>query len=140
MQNTDKPFSITTRIYVEDTDYGGIVYYANYLKYMERARTELIISLGYTLTEFAEKGFHFVVHKAQITYSQPAKLNDLLEITATVSHIGNSSMTFSQLARNQNNQDLIYAEAEFNLVCVNNKGRPIRIPDFLREKITTGET
>lgn len=130
----EKIFRFNLRTYVEDTDYGGVVYHTNYLKYMERARTEYLISLGYSLPELEKKGLVFVIFKVQIEYLRPAKLNEMLTITAEVAHLGNSSATFSQTIMNADDPDHLYSRAEIKLACIDPKThRPIFIPKFLRE-------
>ena len=77
-----RPFSFPVRVYYEDTDAAGVVYYANYLKFMERARTEWLASLGFPLAAFeSEHGVAFVVHRAEIDFLAPARLNDRLDVT-----------------------------------------------------------
>lgn len=78
---TNSVFSCPIRVYVEDTDAGGIVFYANYLKYMERARTELFRSLGFNKPALFD-GLQFVVREVDLVYHQPAVLDDLIEVTA----------------------------------------------------------
>lgn len=131
---SQKVFRLNLRTYVEDTDYGGVVYHTNYLKYMERARTEFLISLGYSLPELEKKGIVFVIFKVQIEYFRPAKLNETLTITAEVTHLGNSSTTFSQTITNVDDPEHLYSRAEIKLACVDYKThRPVSIPTFLRE-------
>lgn len=89
-------FSLPLRVYIEDTDAGGIVYYVNYLKYMERARTELMRSLGYDKPAILEDQCLMVVHSADVQYRKPAKLDDALTATATVSKLARSYMVFYQ--------------------------------------------
>ena len=75
-------FVLPVRVYIEDTDAGGIVYYVNYLKFMERARTEYLRSLGYQHYALAEENFQFVVHSAQINYRKPGRIDDDLRVSA----------------------------------------------------------
>ncbi|MBU3723225.1 MAG: tol-pal system-associated acyl-CoA thioesterase [Limnohabitans sp.] len=93
------PFVFPIRIYWEDTDAGGIVFYANYLKFFERARTEWLRSLGiqqHALKE--ESGGMFVVSETQIKYFSPARLDDLLEVTARTAEAGRASLVLAQQA------------------------------------------
>ena len=93
------PFSLPVRVYWEDTDAGGVVFYANYLKFFERARTEWLRRLGlnqHTLRE--QTGGMFVVSSAQIKYHQPARLDDLLTVTAHIGQLGKASVVFAQEA------------------------------------------
>ena len=86
------------RVYVEDTDIGGIVYYANYLKYMERARTELMRSLGYSKPALFD-GLMFVVHSVELKYLKPALLDDQLSVTAEILKAGKASFLIQQEVR-----------------------------------------
>ncbi len=93
------PFSLPVRVYWEDTDAGGVVFYANYLKFFERARTEWLRSLGlnqHTLRE--QTGGMFVVSSAHIKYHQSARLDDLLTVTAHIEQLGKASVVFAQEA------------------------------------------
>lgn len=85
------------RVYYEDTDSGGVVYYANYLKYLERARTELLRTLGFEQRKLAEEsGLAFAVRSLSAEYLKPAKLDDLLEVVTTVQDLGRAQVTFAQ--------------------------------------------
>ena len=93
------PFCFPVRVYWEDTDAGGIVFYANYLKFFERARTEWLRSLGlHQHTLRAQTGGVFVVSETTVKYHRPAQLDDLLTITAQVQHLGKASVVFAQQA------------------------------------------
>ena len=100
----DKTFSFPVRIYYEDTDAGGIVYYANYLKYAERARTEFLRHLGLNQEEMLKKdGKGFVVRDCNISYKSPAKLDDALNITCKVTEVKGVSLKMEQkLYRGEN--------------------------------------
>lgn len=100
----DKTFSFPIRIYYEDTDAGGIVYYANYLKYAERARTEFLRHLGINQEDMLKKeGKGFVVRDCNISYKSPAKLDDALDITCKVTEIKGVSLKMEQkLYRGEN--------------------------------------
>jgi acyl-CoA thioester hydrolase len=91
------PFTLPVRIYYEDTDAGGVVYYANYLKYLERARTELLRALGFEQRQLAEEtGLAFAVRSLTVEYLKPAKLDDLVEVTTRVVTLGRAQVTFGQ--------------------------------------------
>lgn len=93
------PFVFPIRIYWEDTDAGGIVFYANYLKFFERARTEWLRSLGIQQQSLKEEsGGMFVVSETQIKYFSPARLDDLLEVTARTAEAGRASLVLAQQA------------------------------------------
>jgi acyl-CoA thioester hydrolase len=90
-------FSWPVRVYYEDTDSGGVVYYANYLKFMERARTELLRSIGYQQDQLQQElGIIFAVHSANIRYKKPARFNDELNVVTSISALGKASIRFKQ--------------------------------------------
>lgn len=94
------PFTWTIRVYYEDTDTGGIVYYANYLKFFERARTEWLREAGFEQRAMLqERGLQFVVAQLECDFRQPARLDDVLEIDVRVARAGRASIEFSQTAR-----------------------------------------
>ena len=93
-------FSIPVRVYYEDTDAGGVVYYANYLKFMERARTEWLRSLGFEQDELSRtEGVLFAVRAAQVEYLKPARFNDTLEVTVDLARRGAASLSFNHHVR-----------------------------------------
>jgi len=115
------------RVYYEDTDAGGIVYYANYLKFFERARTEWLRALGINQSIFLQQNIGFVVTKVAMDNKASAKLDDLLTITSTISQLKSASLVFSQLLVNQNG--LILCAAEIKVACVNlSVAKPCIIP------------
>lgn len=121
-------FRWPVRVYVEDTDAGGIVFYANYLKYLERARTEWVRTRGIALRGRLEEGIAFVVHSLNMRYFQPAFLDDELQISADLLSATRTTMTFQQEAvRSVDGATLV--AAEIKLACVQlPSGRPRRIP------------
>ena len=126
-----KEFKYNTKVYYEDTDAGGIVYYANYLKFLERARSEAIYSMGLTNKKLLNNyGTIIIVKSCKIDYKSPAKFEDLLEIISKIKTIGKSSFTMDQIIKRK---DQIISESEIVLVTVNTEGKPIRIPDVLNE-------
>lgn len=92
-------FCFPARVYIEDTDAGGIVYYVNYLKFMERARTEFLRDLGFEHYLNSEEDFMFVVRSAEIRYFQSARMDDALLITARIKSLGRASLVFHQEVR-----------------------------------------
>ena len=110
-------FSWPVRVYIEDTDAGGIVYYVNYLKFMERARTEFLRHLGFDHAEMIQQGSMFVIHSANTRYLSPAVLDDELQVTVSMSSIKRSSVTFSQRVIRASSQAVL-AETEVRAVCV----------------------
>ena len=127
------PFRHPVRVYWEDTDAGGVVFYANYLKFFERARTEWLRHLGFEQQAWREAtGAMFVVTDTQLRYRAPAKLDDLLHVTVVLRHGGKASM---QIAQQAWRGDLLLAEGEVRIACVGLDGsggfRPRRIPEEL---------
>jgi acyl-CoA thioester hydrolase len=123
-------FAHTLRIYWEDTDAGGVVFYANYLKFFERARTEWLRSLGFGQEALrAETGAIFIVSETTVRYLRPAKLDDQLTVTVDVKHAGQASMTVSQVAWRGDER---LAEGDIRIGCVDAQSfRPRRIPEPL---------
>ncbi|MBD1552855.1 tol-pal system-associated acyl-CoA thioesterase [Pseudomonas typographi] len=95
-QNESGPFAIRCRVYYEDTDAGGIVYYVNYLKFMERARTERLRDLGFVQSRLAAENLLFVVHSSEARYWAPARLDDELQVNAEVVELGRARVRFRQ--------------------------------------------
>ncbi len=92
-----REFSWPVRVYYEDTDAGGVVYYANYLKFMERARTECLRSIGFEQDRLRDDyGILFAVHSVEIRYRKPARFNDELEVITRICHLGKASLVFRQ--------------------------------------------
>ena len=122
-------FKFKTKVYYEDTDSGGVVYYANYLKFIERARTNLIQQLGFSLKLLSEKyDCHFVVKNINCNYIQSAKLEDELIIQTKFIELKKASFELDQsIIRN----DKVIFESKVLMVNVNSSGRPLKIPDVL---------
>jgi acyl-CoA thioester hydrolase len=122
------------RVYYQHTDAGGVVYHGNYLDFMECARTELLQSLGFDLGELARREHVlFMVHSAQIAYHKPARLNDLLNVTARVSRVGRARLGFEQSV---NRADATLVSAELTLACVDARThKAIGVPDTIRRKL-----
>jgi len=123
-------FIFKSKVYYEDTDSGGVVYYANYLKFIERARTNLIQELGFSLKSLSEKyDCHFVVKNIHCNYIQSAKLEDELIIQTKFTEIKKASF---KLAQNIFKYDKLIFESKVLMVNINSSGKPIKIPDSLR--------
>ena len=128
-----KKFNFNIKVYYEDTDAGGVVYYANYLKFLERARSEAIYSLGFSNKGLLENyGILLIVKSCNIEYKKPAQLEDLLEISSEATSFTKTSILMKQLILK--NKDII-SEAEVHLVAIDNKGKPTKIPDQLKRKL-----
>lgn len=124
-------FVLSVRVYIEDTDAGGIVYYVNYLKFMERARTEYLRTLGYQHYALSRENFQFVVHSCQVSYRQPARIDDALTVTARLAKLGKATLLFAQ--RVQRGDDIL-CEAQVKVACVSADGiRPRALPAPLYE-------
>lgn len=127
-------FRWPVRVYYEDTDLGGVVYYANYLKFMERARTELLRDLGVEQDELlARNNLLFVITEASVRYLRPARFNDLLSVTVELFERRGSSMRFrQQVFRDASHAELL-CEGEIRAACIEaGTFKPKRIPDELQ--------
>lgn len=128
------PFRWPSRVYWEDTDGGGIVYYANYLRFLERARTEWLRSLGYSQRALAlEPGIVFTVVNLEIAYRKPARLDDELVTTCEPVAEGAATIRFAQrIHRGEVEAATVLVEASVRVACVDARTwRPRRLPDFL---------
>ncbi|MBP8925383.1 MAG: tol-pal system-associated acyl-CoA thioesterase [Pseudomonadales bacterium] len=123
-------FQLPLRVYIEDTDAGGIVYYVNYLKYFERARTELMRSHGFARPALPEAGLMFVVNSLQVDYLRPARLDDELLACARICGGGRARLLFAQRILREG-QDI--CRAEVSVACVNPlSGKPCALPPRMR--------
>ena len=122
-------FQYSFKIYYEDTDSGGVVYYANYLKFIERARTEMINDLGFTLTTLLKDYDRlFLVKKIECDYIESCKLEDTLYVQSRVLVLKNASF---ELEQNLLKQNKIIFRSKIVMVCVNSQGAPSKIPNEL---------
>jgi acyl-CoA thioester hydrolase len=136
-------FVFPVRVYYEDTDAGGVVYHSNYLNFFERCRTEWLRHLGYEQDELrASHGIVFVVRSVNINYLKPALFNQQLMVTAEVTELGGSSLKMEQKVlhgRGSGEVDTL-SQGSVSLVCVDmNKFKPTRIPDDIRESLSSTE-
>ena len=117
------------KVYYEDTDAGGVVYYANYLKYLERARTEALTTIGLSNLQIKEKfGALIIVKSCNIEYKKSAHLEDELSIRSFVKSVTKTSFFMNQFITKD---EFSIAEAQVHLVFVNEKGKPIKVPDII---------
>ena len=131
-----QPFELITRVYFEDTDAGGIVYYVNYLKFMERARTELVRSLGFDQSALQRENIIFVVHSVSARYHAPARLDDELVVSAAVLELKRASIRFVQQVKRTDGQ--LLCEGEVVVACVSaDRYKPRIIPATLSEAFAT---
>ena len=131
------PFVYQVRVYWEDTDAGGVVYYANYLKFMERARTEWLRDLGFEQASLHNTyGVVFVVRRVEIDYLAPARLDDLLTLTTRLAVGTRTCLTVTQ----EINADNLLTRAQVQIVCVDaTRFKPVKIPAPLLEKLSPRE-
>ena len=122
-------FFHNVKVYYEDTDAGGVVYYANYLKYLERARTEALSTIGLSNLQIKDKfGALIIVKSCNIEYKKPSKLEDELKIRSFIKSVTKTSFYMNQIITND---ETTIVEAQVHLVFVNKKGKPIKVPDII---------
>lgn len=125
---------IAARVYYEDTDAGGIVYHASYLKFAERGRTELLRAAGYDHQSLQkDPGIFFVVWHMDIDYLAPARLDDLLTVKTGILELKNASFTMKQAIFCH---DVLVCSMEVILVCVTMDAKPVRMPENMRDRIS----
>lgn len=143
---TDAPFSIAgelvegshrllQRVYYEDTDFSGLVYHARYLHFLERGRTDYLRCLGVEQRELLhadEEGLVFVVHRMEIDFKGPARMDDILEIRTVTEKAGGAKMVLSQEIRRDGT---LLIAAKVIIAVINAKGRPRRLPETLAEQL-----
>lgn len=137
--NKNAEFVLSARVYYEDTDAAGVVYYANYLKFMERARTEWLRSLGFQQDTLKDKeNIVFVVRKVEVDYHRPARFNQQLCISVEVIELGNAKLICKQIVKAVESEDILVS-GQVTLACVNaDTFRPTRIPTIIKEAIVSG--
>lgn len=118
------------RIYYEDTDCGGVVYYANYLKYFERARTQFLEDRGLSVVELLKQGTQFLVVHAELDYRRPARYGQTLTIETELSSSGKASLTFSHIIRERGSKEII-VEGSATLVTTDLQGKVLRLAPAL---------
>lgn len=130
------PFRLPVRVYYQDTDAGGVVFHAQYLAFMERARTEFLNARNFDLAGFAEESrILFMVHEITVRYHRPARLNDQLAVTAQVALLGPASVDFEQRVERG---DELLVEARVRLAMVDrDRQRPTRMPAALKQILNT---
>ncbi|PCJ47454.1 MAG: 4-hydroxybenzoyl-CoA thioesterase [Moraxellaceae bacterium] len=139
-------FSIKSRVYLEDSDAQGIVYYVNYLKFMERARTDFLRDLGFDFQSLQSQKGHFVVHSLDVRYLKPAKVDDEILITATITKTARTYVVFLQEIRlikppgeepNDPNADVL-CRSQVKVACVSSgSGKPMVIPPQIADAFQT---
>jgi acyl-CoA thioester hydrolase len=133
---THLSFKWSVRIYFEDTDSGGVVYHSNYLKFMERARTEWLRSLNLNQADLKKKDkIMFVVAKVYIDYKKAAQFNDALDIETSVDNIGASKVDLTQ---NIMKNSELYTSAKISIACIHSETfKPQRIPKLIKQQMET---
>ena len=122
-------FYHNVKVYYEETDAGGVVYYANYLKYLERARTEALSTIGLSNLQIKDKfGALIIVKSCNIQYKKSAKLEDELKIRSFVKSVTKTSFFMNQIITNG---ETTIVEAQVHLVFVNDKGKPVKVPEVI---------
>ena len=137
MKATTQPelfvYSFPVRVYFENTDAGGVVYHSEYLKFLERARTEWLRGFGFGQEELRRDGVAFVVSETTLHYLKPARLDDVVDVSVEVVHLGQASLHLAQQARRAGE---LLAEATIRIGCVElGTFRPCRIPNDIRTSI-----
>jgi len=126
-----KSYQHSVRVYAEDVDFMGIVYHANYLCYLERARTEILRSYDLLLSDLIKMDIGFAISELVIKYVLPAKLDDFLTISTEIKELKSCSFVFEQIMKNQHNQ--LICNARVKAVCVNSTLKPIKLPNIIKE-------
>lgn len=129
------PFNWPIRVYYEDTDAGGVVFYANYLKFFERARTEMLRHLGFEQDQLIEiQNLIFVVRSVKVDYLKPARFNDMINVNSAVIEKKKTSLIFKQSILRE---DILLCDAEIRIACLDAQTmKPKPIPTEILEKIT----
>ncbi|OGT37428.1 MAG: hypothetical protein A3F12_02450 [Gammaproteobacteria bacterium RIFCSPHIGHO2_12_FULL_38_14] len=122
-------FIYPLRIHIEDTDFTGIVYHSNYLKFMERARSEWAELVGMGLDYQRSHQIFFVVHSVQLFFLKPARLHEQVEVVSRIKVIGGASLTYDQYLRPRHSPDKILCKAEIKIACTDGMMLPSAVPD-----------
>lgn len=118
IENNNPVFTQKYRVYYEDTDAGGVIYHSNYLKYMERVRTEWLRHLGFSQHKMAQDDLLFVVHSASLRYLAPGRLDDELVISATIQEVRRASLVFFQQVYREDG-NILLCEGQVRITCIN---------------------
>lgn len=122
----------TLRVHIEDTDFTGLVYHANFIKFMERARSEWLNNLGFGLPWQQEQGIGFVIRSIQIDYLKPVYAHEVVEVVTKVKTLRRVSTIFEQHLRSASDSNKIHCKAETNVVCIDRHLQPCALPDPIR--------
>jgi len=119
--------TLEVKIYYEDTDCGGVVYHANYLRYFERARTEYFAERGFSILDYMKRGINFVVVRAEIVYEAPANYGDVLVVYSEIEKMRRVSFDFKQTVRRKGRENIL-VRGKVRLACLNGEGRLTPLP------------
>ena len=126
---------LRARVYYEDTDAGGVVYHANYLRFAERGRTEYLRDIGVSQSELSDQeGVFFVVRRSEIDFRMPARLDDALEIQTVIAGIKGASFLVEQTIAKADTDGYL-VKVVSTIACVDRKGRPARVPQSVKSKL-----
>lgn len=132
MEHTPFPWPI--RIYYEDTDAGGVVYHASYLRFFERARTEYLRNVGFTLEGVASQGILFLLRRAEVDYLKPARLDDRIQVWTEIKRFGRVYLIFAQSAVSMTEPEMVFCRALFKVASVETGTfKPCPLPNILRD-------
>ncbi len=137
-QLTDQGHQLLQRVYYEDTDFSGLVYHARYLHFLERGRTDYLRCLGCQQSDLLaadEEGLVFVVHRMEIDFKQPAKMDDVLTVNTSTEKAGGAKMVLNQEIRRG---ETLLIVAKVTIAVINRSGRPRRLPDSVAKKFLDG--
>lgn len=134
MESATAPFELPIRVYFQDTDAGGVVFHGTYLNFLERARTEWLRTFGIELPAWtAANGLLFIVRRVELAYRAPAKLDNLLRVSAALKTCGRAQLTLTQQVIRDN---MILVDGTVNLACVSSDGlRPMPLPDSIYRQL-----
>lgn len=121
-------FTLPIRVYYEDTDAGGVVYHANYIKFMERGRSELMREIGFDLSSLALDGYLMVVRRAELDYLKPAKLGDRLDVITSLIETNGVKFIFQQDICLADDHEIVFCRGVITVVSINKKFRPCKMP------------
>ena len=127
--------TLTFRVYYEDTDAGGVVYYANYLRFLERARTEMLRAIGFEQAQLLRvEGVAFAVRSLAVDYLKPARLDDLIEVSSSIRELGRAQMVFAQQISRSND---VLLESTGRVACIDPvRGKAVAIPKEIYQKLS----
>jgi acyl-CoA thioester hydrolase len=117
-----------TRIYYGDTDAGGVIYYANYLKYFEKSWFEYLAARGLSLAEWEEKGIYFIIKRVEVNFITSARYGEMIQVQTVVSEVKGASFTFQHRVMLKDTGKLL-AEGKNQMVCITKEGKPRRLPE-----------